>query len=203
MDINGISAKAFLSICRLIGIGNFTKRKRFRNYFQERGPAKMKINDDKTLIEQVLKPKIQKAGSKKDDNFKNILFEIQSESEESKDKQPLHIDKINNSIPKLQNAGTIERLNSFNLPFPNHENDKVRKVEQLIDLLESYSEALADGRKNLRQISQLVSTLERESNRLQKMEDTLPDGNALQDILKEALILTQVEVSRFNRGDYL
>lgn len=63
--------------------------------------------------------------------------------------------------------------------------------------------ALADPKKNLRELSPLVKLLEREQNTLEELGKDLADGDKLQDILNQAVILSQVEVSRFNRGDYL
>ena len=70
-------------------------------------------------------------------------------------------------------------------------------------MLESYSEALSDPKKNLRELSPLVRLLEREQNNLEELGKNLADDDMLQDILKQAVILSQVEVARFNRGDYL
>jgi hypothetical protein len=49
----------------------------------------------------------------------------------------------------------------------------------------------------------LVRLLEREQNNLEELGKNLADGDMLQGIVTQAVILSQVEVSRFNRGDYL
>ena len=164
----------------------------------------MKIQDDKS-IKQVLKPDPKNATGGTHDNFKNILSEVQSKIEESQDKPPLRIDTLEKPTPSLQSASALDRLQAgnFNTSLTNNEGSNAKKVEQLIDLLESYSEALSDPKKNLRELSPMVRLLEREQNNLEELGKNLADDDMLQDILKQAVILSQVEVARFNRGDYL
>jgi hypothetical protein len=164
----------------------------------------MKIQDDKS-IRQVVKPEANKTTGCTGDNFKNILSDVQSKIVESRDKQPLRIDTLEKPHPNLQSASALERLQagSFNAALTRNEESKVKKVEQLLDLLESYTEALSDPKKNLREVSPLVRLLEREQNNLEELGKNLADGDMLQDIVTQAVILSQVEVSRFNRGDYL
>ena len=164
----------------------------------------MKIQDDKS-IKQVLKPDLKNATGCTNDNFRNILSEVKSKIEESQDKPPLKIDTLEKPNPSLQSASALDRLQAgnFNASLTKNEGSNAKKVEQLIDLLESYSEALSDPKKNLRELSPLVRLLEREQNNLEELGKNLADDNMLQDILKQAVILSQVEVARFNRGDYL
>ena len=164
----------------------------------------MKIQDDKS-IEQALKPEPKNATGCTNDNFKNILSEAQSKIEGAQDKPPLRIDTLEKPHPSLQSSRALDRLQAgnFNASLPSNEGSNAKKVEQLIDLLESYSKALSDPKKNLRELSPLVRLLEREQNNLEELGKNLADDNMLQDILKQAVILSQVEVARFNRGDYL
>jgi hypothetical protein len=164
----------------------------------------MKIQDDKS-IKQVVKPEAHKTTGGTNDNFKNILSDVQSKIEKSGDSKLLRIDTLEKPHPNMQSASALERLQatSFNAALTSNEESKITKVEQLLDLLESYSEALSDPKKNLREVSPLVRLLETEQNNLEEMGKDLADGDMLQDIVTQAVILSQVEVSRFNRGDYL
>ena len=164
----------------------------------------MKIQDDKN-IKQILNPEPHKKSGSTSANFKNILSEIQSKTEGSPEKKPLRIDRLEKPAPNLQSAGALDRLQagSFTASLETAQGSNAKKVEQLLDLLEAYSEGLSDPKKNLRKLSPLVKLLEREQNNLEELGKNLADGDALQDILKQAVILSQVEVSRFNRGDYL
>ena len=164
----------------------------------------MKIQDDNS-IKQVLNPVPHKASNSTSDTFKNILSEVQSKIEGSPEKKPLRRDRLDKATPNLQSAGALNRLQagSFTASLEAAQGSNAKKVEQLLDLLEAYSEALADPKKNLRELSPLVKLLEREQNNLEELGKNLADGDMLQGILKQAVILSQVEVSRFNRGDYL
>jgi hypothetical protein len=164
----------------------------------------MKIQDDKS-IKQVLKPEAHKTSGVMGDKFKKILSDVQSKIEESGDSNPIRIDTLEKPHPNLQSASAPERVQaaSFTAALTSNEESKIKKVEQLLDLLESYSEALSDPNKNLREVSPLVRLLEREQNNLEKLGKNLADGDMLQNIVTQAVILSQVEVSRFNRGDYL
>jgi hypothetical protein len=164
----------------------------------------MKIQDDKS-IKQVLNPGPQKVSGSPSDTFKNILSEIQSKNEGSEEKKPLRIDRLEKPTPNLQSAHALDKLQagSFTASLETTKGSTAKKVEQLLDLLEAYSEALSDPKKNLRELSPLVKLLEREQGNLEERGKDLADGDLLQDILKQAVILSEVEVSRFNRGDYL
>jgi hypothetical protein len=164
----------------------------------------MKIQDDKS-IKHVLNPGPHKISGSTSDNFKNILSEIQSKTEGSQEKKPLQIDRLEKPDSNLQSAGALDRLQagSFTASLETAQGSNAKKVEQLLDLLEAYSKGLSDPKKNLRELSPLVKLLEREQNNLEELGKNLADGDTLQDILKQAVILSQVEVSRFNRGDYL
>jgi len=164
----------------------------------------MKIQDDKS-IKQVLKPETHNTTRSGGDDFRNILSDVQSKIEESQDKQPLRIDTLEKPNPSLQSASALDRLQSgsFNALPASNKGNNVKKLEQLLDLLESYSEALSDPKKNLRALSPMVKLLEKEQSNLVELEKNLAEGDMLQNILKQAVILSQVEVSRFNRGDYL
>ena len=164
----------------------------------------MKIQDDKS-IKQVLNPELHNVSSSSSDTFKNILSEVQSKTESSQEKKPLRIDRLEKPTPNLQSAGALDRLQagSFTASLETAQGSNAKKVEQLLDLLEAYSAALADPKKNLRDLSPLVKLLEREQRNLEELGKNLADGDMLQNILKQAVILSQAEVSRFNRGDYL
>ena len=170
---------------------------------RRRSEFTMKIQDEKN-IKQVLKPETHHRTGSTTDNFKKILSDMQSKAGGLQDKQPLLIDTLEKPNPSLQSASALNRLHAenFNAP-PISQEHNVKKVEQLLDLLESYSEALSDPKKNLRDLSPLIKLLEKEQHKLEELEKHLDDGDMLQEILKQAVILSQVEVSRYNRGDYL
>ena len=94
-------------------------------------------------------------------------------------------------------------MTPFTASLDKNERSTVKKVERLLDVLESYSQALADPRKSLKEIAPLVPLLEEEQGNIAEAETGTTEGDVLNKLVTQARILTQVEVSRFNRGDYL
>ena len=115
---------------------------------------------------------------------------------------PDEIQKIN---LRLQNASTLTSLeaSSFSASIGKFESGEVEKIEQFFNLLESYTKALSDPKKNLRDIAPLIKSIESEKEKLAGLGESLPDGDILKDIVNQAAILANVEVLKFNRGDYL
>ena len=164
----------------------------------------MKIQDDKN-IKQAIRPEPQNKTGKRGDDFKKVLSDVQSKVEGAQDKNPLSTEEIQKIDHALQNASTIARLeaSSFSESLGNFESGEAKKVEQFFDLLESYTQALSDPKKNLTDIVPLVKSLESEKEKLAELGESLPDGDILKDIINHTAILTTVEVLKFSRGDYL
>jgi hypothetical protein len=164
----------------------------------------MKILDEKQ-VKQALHPASPgKAGNTSDD-FRKVLSEITSKNRESQADNPLKIDKLEQTDPRLDNTSALKRLNTtpFTASLDKNERSTVKKVERLLDVLESYSQALADPRKTLKEIAPLVTLLEQEQGSIAEGETGTTEEDVLNKLVTQARILTQVEVSRFNRGDYL
>lgn len=164
----------------------------------------MKIQDDKN-IRQAIKPEPQNKIDRNSDDFKKILSGIQSKADGAQETNPLSPDEIQKINLRLQNASTLASLEagSFVESVGKFESGEVEKVEQFFNLLESYTKALSDPKKNLRDIAPLIKSIESEKAKLAGLGESLPDGNVLKDLVNKAAILTTVEVLKFNRGDYL
>ncbi len=170
----------------------------------KKGVEVMKIQDGKN-IRQAIKPESQNKIDKKGDAFKKILSGIQSKVEGTREKKPLSADEIQKINLRLHNASTISRLeaSSFSESIGKFESGEIEKVEQFLDLLESYAQALSDPKKNLRDIAPLIKSLESEKGKLAELGEKLPDENILKDVVNQTAILATVEVLKFNRGNYL
>jgi hypothetical protein len=81
--------------------------------------------------------------------------------------------------------------------------DTVKRIQQFMDILESYQSRMEDSTVTLKQVSPLVSRMEEETQNLIPVLDSLPAGDNLKDILNRLLVASTVEVIKFNRGDYL
>lgn len=93
------------------------------------------------------------------------------------------------------------------IPFSSHfslknEDTVIERTEKLLDTLDDYREKLQDPEASLEDIHPLVRDMELQKGDLTSALDSLPDGDGLKDILKEAMITSSLEVAKFNRGDY-
>jgi hypothetical protein len=78
----------------------------------------------------------------------------------------------------------------------------LERVEQLLDTLEEYQQNLGSVSSSSDALKPLVDRMEEHNKSLAAVLLTLPDGDALKDILNRALITSVVEVEKFRRGDY-
>jgi hypothetical protein len=75
---------------------------------------------------------------------------------------------------------------------------------RLIDLLEAYAQQLADPAKSLRQIAPLVDAIQTQAERLMAAAAADPQPHPeLQTLAHRSVVAAQVEVTRFQRGDYV
>ena len=164
----------------------------------------MKILDEKQ-VKQAFHPASPGKAKNTSDDFRKVLSEITPKNRASQVDNPLQIDKLEQTDPRLDNISALERLNTtpFTASLDSNERSTVKKIERLLDVLESYSQALADPRKSLKEIAPLVTLLEEEQGSIGEVEAGTTEGDVLNKLVTQARILTQVEVSRFNRGDYL
>ena len=76
-------------------------------------------------------------------------------------------------------------------------------TERTLDLLEHYQEALSDPRVSLKEVYPLVQALRQEVQGMNRWTDQLPPSDPLRKIMGEIEILSNVEIEKFNRGDYV
>ena len=79
----------------------------------------------------------------------------------------------------------------------------VDKTENLLDLLENYTQKIEDPKKSLKEIEPLIDSIQKEASRLaQEADKHLPEDEALKDIVNEFAVAANVEYAKFYRGDY-
>ena len=79
----------------------------------------------------------------------------------------------------------------------------VKRVDNLLNLLDHYRNQLADPKVTLRSIEPIVSTITKEKEQLSAVLDTLPNDDDLKNIVHRTLIAASLEVMKYNRGDYI
>ena len=81
--------------------------------------------------------------------------------------------------------------------------EAMKCVETALDLLEKYQQQLADPQISLKEMMPLVSALERQVQNLTWSGDQQSLPEDLSRIASEVAVTAQVEVNKFNRGDYV
>ena len=110
--------------------------------------------------------------------------------------------KINSENMKPQMINSIPNI-QLNPLFAVQDNPIVEQTENLLDILEEYRNKLLDPQATLRDIHPLIQRMEREKETLTPVLNSLQPGDGLKDILNDALVNSEVEVIKFNRGDYV
>jgi hypothetical protein len=77
------------------------------------------------------------------------------------------------------------------------------RIDRLVDRLEDYRLKLADPQASLKSIQPLLNDIAASSDNLAPKLDHLDEGDPLKDILNRSLVMASLEITRFNRGDYL
>jgi hypothetical protein len=77
------------------------------------------------------------------------------------------------------------------------------RLDGFIDRLEYYRQKLADPQASLASIQPLLNTIAASTEKLAPELERLDEGDPLKDILNRSLVTAALEMTRFNRGDYL
>ena len=77
------------------------------------------------------------------------------------------------------------------------------RIDRLVDRLENYRLKLADPQASLKSIQPLLNDIAASSEKLTPKLEHLDESDPLKDILNRSLVMVSLEITRFNRGDYL
>ena len=77
------------------------------------------------------------------------------------------------------------------------------RIDRLVDRLENYRVKLADPQATLKSIQPLLNDMAASSEKLAPKLAHLDEGDPLKDILNRSLVMVSLEITRFNRGDYV
>jgi hypothetical protein len=84
-----------------------------------------------------------------------------------------------------------------------NKSDHIGKVENFLTILDSYQVKLGNSEWTLKDLAADLSDLTSQKEMITEIYESLPDGEGLKPILNQALIISSVEIAKFNRGDYL
>lgn len=79
----------------------------------------------------------------------------------------------------------------------------VDRIENLIGLLDQYRHKLADPGITLKNIDPIIRKIDRETQNLAPVIDSLPEDEDLKNIINQTLVTASLEVGKFYRGDYI
>ena len=101
----------------------------------------------------------------------------------------------------LQAPGSIKGV-SFNPLLDVNSMSTPDRVENFLNLLESYRDMLADPDVSLKEIGPVMQKLVSEKSQLEHVLGNLPEGDELRSILNQLLVAASLEEVKFNKGDY-
>jgi hypothetical protein len=78
----------------------------------------------------------------------------------------------------------------------------VDQVQRLIDTMEGYQQKLIEKAATLRDIQTLVQKMASESESLGAVSKTVAEQDGLRTIIDQSLMLTSMEIAKFNSGHY-
>ena len=79
----------------------------------------------------------------------------------------------------------------------------LKRIENLIGLLDQYRHKLADPGITLTNIDPIIKEIDQETENLAPALDTLPDDEELKRLMNQTLVTASLEVAKFYRGDYI
>jgi len=143
------------------------------------------------LLNNINSKKASKSVNTTGQNFDDIL-------RNQLNSNPSHVSQTA-SPPPMQSISKTD----FLLTDDRDKHQNAEHVERFLDTLETYQKQLSEPSASLKDLDMLVSQMEAGVNTVMPILDSLPDGNALKDIINRAAVTSTVEVIKFNRGDYL
>lgn len=143
-----------------------------------------KVNPNQ--VQPIEKPKVQETSPS--GQFGRVLDQALASTERVAGSQPL-------SGPGP--VGPIPGLLATQLP------EHLRQVSQTTDLLDSLSRMLADHESTSKQIAPLISDLNSQAEKLIALANSLPDGDKARIIMEQTAILTKVQVTKYEVGEFV
>ena len=152
----------------------------------------MKIDPNQEIVKSVYPHKTSGPDKPVDDKFGAML----------KDAVNNDHSKTSTENVKPQMISSISNI-QFNPLLAVQDNPIIERTENFLNILEEYRNKLLDPQATLKDIHPLIQRMESEKETLTPVLNSLPPGDGLKDILNDALVNSEAEVIKFNRGDYV
>ena len=124
----------------------------------------------------------------------------------------LHRTKLSASNRVSKNKGFQEimdrKMSEIDAPALQIQNQMkatvVENSEKILELLDTYANALTDPSKTLKDIEPLVESIEKGVRHIEREAvDKIPQGDELNEIIKDLAVTANVALFKFHRGDYI
>jgi hypothetical protein len=102
-------------------------------------------------------------------------------------------------LPPLQGLSPA----SVTVPAGIDRGQTVKRIDGFLTVMESYQKKMADPNASLKDAYPFVRQMENTAAELLPAMESLPAGDKLKEILNHLLVTSTVEVTKFNRGDYI
>ena len=101
-----------------------------------------------------------------------------------------------------------KKMSEINAPTLQIQNEMkatvVENSEKILNLLDTYANALTDPSKTLKDIEPLVESIEKGVRHIEREAvDKIPQGDELNGIIKDLAVTANVALFKFHRGDYI
>ena len=102
-------------------------------------------------------------------------------------------------VPALQSISAAD----IAAPAGADRRQTVKRIDEYLSIMEAYQGKMADPKASLKDAYPFVQQMEKETAALLPAMESLPTGDKLKDILNHLLVASTVEITKFNRGDYV
>lgn len=151
----------------------------------------MKINGNNEIIKGAYPDKSQKNEQNQNAEFKDILKA--SVERAAQDKPEIHASTPMNPVSPIR----------FSPPLLEDKELTLKRIDNLLNLLENYQKRLSDPQATLRSMEPVMNTIAKEKEQLSSVLDSLPEEDGLKDIINRTLITASLEIAKYYRGDYI
>ncbi|MBF0119738.1 MAG: hypothetical protein HQK79_12960 [Desulfobacterales bacterium] len=110
---------------------------------------------------------------------------------------------LSSSSP-MNMLGEVQPLMFRPIQYLSPEDTTIKKTDDLLNLLDNYAQSLGDPSKTLKDIEPLITAIQNSAQDLTKeANDTLKDFPSLKKIAMECAQTANLELIKFERGDYV
>ncbi|MCF8120634.1 MAG: hypothetical protein K9L83_10535 [Deltaproteobacteria bacterium] len=152
----------------------------------------MKVDIVQEMLKSALNSTVQKKEQPGKERFGAILEETMKGSADPKAARETHLPSGLTGIGDIQGISAAVQ----------DETPILEKTTGLVNVLDEYRELLGARHVSTEELRPIINEIGEQSEGLSVKLDTLAEGSPLKEIANQALMVSSLEVMKFNRGDY-